>query len=242
MSPCCGICSRNMEDEKLCRFWWSNEYWKLHKLAKLFCKHGIRESRRAWSLALLSIILGQGIFGLHLLWSDVSEPTKNVFLRGMHYFIAFVDDLSWRVWVYNVHYEDKRLSVALSAKRWLKLRLAGKLSGLDQIMMEKILDSFIWVCQFESIVLHSQNTPLEWDGWTHELNFARESSLHVVQSCTRQAILGQGSNVCVSLFAISFNWRHKCLWRYGLEDLQMIMLPCIWFHYILSCEGILVGS
>jgi len=55
--------------------------------------------------------------------TDVWGPTKMASTGGNHFFVSFIDDYSWRCWVYTMKHKGKVLSCLWSRRRTWRRKL-----------------------------------------------------------------------------------------------------------------------
>ena len=64
---------------------------------------------------------------LQYVHTDVYGPSKNVSLRGKHYFVSFIDDYSRRNWVYTMLHKSEVIDIFMDWRRRTKLQTGRKI-------------------------------------------------------------------------------------------------------------------
>ncbi|KAE8684439.1 GDSL esterase/lipase [Hibiscus syriacus] len=117
-----------------------------------FCEHCIKGKKTRVKFG-TTIHDTKGI--LDYVHSDVWGPSKITSLGGTHYYVTFVDDFSWRVWVYPMKTKDEVLGFFLKWKKMMETQTGRKIKRLrTDNGGEYKIDPFLKVCEEEGIVRH----------------------------------------------------------------------------------------
>ncbi|KAE8692759.1 hypothetical protein F3Y22_tig00110831pilonHSYRG00699 [Hibiscus syriacus] len=118
--------------------------------------------------------------------SDIWGPSKTISLGGTHYYVTFVDDFSWRVWVYTMKTKDEVLGFFLKWKKMMETQTGRKIKRLrTDNGGEYKNDPFLKVCEEEGIVRHFTVRGKEF--WAEALVYA----FHLVNRLPSTAIGGK---------------------------------------------------